>query len=72
MLQQRKRDAPTRPNLRGWLLPDALLALSLVTLTLVFTQQALQVTSRVERQRQHRLERARYHRDQRLERWLAS
>ncbi|GEO71167.1 hypothetical protein LZY01_03350 [Levilactobacillus zymae] len=48
------------------------MALSLVTLTLVFTQQALQVTSRVERQRQHRLERARYHRDQRLERWLAS
>ncbi|MGP4116810.1 hypothetical protein [Levilactobacillus zymae] len=72
MLQQRKRDAPTRPILRGWLLPDALLALSLVTLTLVFTQQALQVTVRVERQRQHRLERARYHRDQRLEKWLAS
>ncbi|GEO70695.1 hypothetical protein LAC03_26050 [Levilactobacillus acidifarinae] len=72
MLRFRKHGAPTRSNSRGWLLPDALIALSIVTLTLVFTQQALQVTSRVESQRQHRLERARHQRDRRLEKWLAA
>lgn len=47
----------------GWLLPDALLALSIVTLTVVMSQQALVMVHRVARHDAIRLERARAHRD---------
>lgn len=55
---------------QGWLLVDAVLALSLVSLTLILTQQALQVTQHVEQQRQARLHQARLKRDRRLEAML--
>ena len=60
-----------RSGVQGWLLIDAVLALSLVSLTLILTQQALQVTQHVEQQRQARLQQARLRRDQRLEVMLA-
>lgn len=60
-----------RSVVQGWLLIDAVLALSLVSLTLILTQQALQVTQHVGQQRQARLQQARLRRDQRLEAMLA-
>lgn len=56
----------------GWLLPDALLALSLVAVTLVGTQQALMVTRHVENQRQAALIQARKRRDRALIDWAES
>ncbi|MDT6980923.1 hypothetical protein [Levilactobacillus zymae] len=71
MLPFRKLDDQKSTERReGWLLADALIALSIVALTLLLTQQALLVTRRVELQRQLRLERARHRRDRRLEAWL--
>lgn len=67
----RTRNLHDRSVVQGWLLIDAVLALSLVSLTLILTQQALQVTQHVEQQRQARLQQARLRRDRRLEAMLA-
>lgn len=52
---------------RGWLLPDALVALSIVCLTLVMTEQALWMTHRVAVHDRVTLVRTRQERDV----WLA-
>ncbi|QMU07872.1 hypothetical protein H3M12_10585 [Levilactobacillus suantsaii] len=73
MLRPRRRVGHLKPKRRnrGWLLPDALLALSIVALTLVMSYQALQVTQHVERVREARLASARLAHDRALERELA-
>ncbi|KJW11982.1 hypothetical protein [Levilactobacillus spicheri] len=62
MFTKRRKD-----SVRGWLLPDALVALSIVCLTLVMTEQALWMTHRVAVRDRATLVRTRQERDV----WLA-
>lgn len=55
----------------GWLLPDALLALGIVALTVVLAQQALVVTQHGEQIRMAKLRQARAQYDQALLTWAA-
>jgi len=61
-----------RGDHNGWLLPDALLALGIVALTIGLAQQTLTVTQHGERVRTAQLRRAREQRDQALLAWAAS
>jgi len=54
----------------GWVLPDALLALTVVCLAVTLTTDFLETTHRLEQQRQVKLETARRHHDQALQNWL--
>ncbi|MGN1292895.1 MAG: hypothetical protein ACI4UI_09125 [Levilactobacillus brevis] len=54
---------------QGWLLPDALLALSIVALTVTTAQHVLLTTEHLARQRQEQLTQARYRHDQALLAW---
>lgn len=66
MLDKSRRNAPShtiRGNHRGWLLPDALLALSLVALTLLTTNQAVTQLERRAAAERVALQRARDQRD---------
>lgn len=56
----------------GWLLPDALLALGIVALTLVMAQQALVVTQRQEQIRTAKLRQVRARHDRALLTWAAT
>lgn len=55
---------------RGWVLPDALLALSIISMTVISAQDFLQTTHQLEQQRQVRLERIRQQHDRALAEWL--
>ncbi|MFC6259500.1 hypothetical protein [Levilactobacillus fujinensis] len=55
----------------GWTLPDALIALSIVALTVIMVQQVLMTTQEQTQRRTHALLVARQQHDQALERWLA-
>ncbi|MFC6290218.1 hypothetical protein [Levilactobacillus angrenensis] len=57
---------------QGWLLPDALLALSVVATSVVLAQGFLQTTHRLEQQRQVHLQRVRQQHDDALKRWLTA
>ncbi|WP_125547556.1 hypothetical protein [Levilactobacillus lindianensis] len=50
----------------GWLLPDALLALSIVALTVILAQQMILTTQRLERIRERELQLARVAHDRAL------
>ncbi|WP_125573449.1 hypothetical protein [Levilactobacillus huananensis] len=50
----------------GWLLPDALLALSIVALTVILAQQMVLTTQRLERVRERELRLARVAHDRAL------
>ncbi|WP_261810801.1 hypothetical protein [Levilactobacillus humaensis] len=50
----------------GWLLPDALLALSIVALTVILAQQVILTTQRLERVRERELRLARVAHDHAL------
>lgn len=56
----------------GWLLPDALLALGIVALTILLAQQVVMVTQRSEQVRLTRLRRVRAHHDRALLKWAAA
>lgn len=61
-----------RGDHNGWLLPDALLALGIVALTIGLAQQTLMVTQHGERVRTAQLQRAREQHDRALLAWAAS
>jgi len=54
----------------GWTLPDALIALSIVALTVIMVQQVLMTTQKQTLRQTHALLAARRQHDQTLERWL--
>ncbi|MCH4124382.1 MAG: hypothetical protein LKH74_11730 [Levilactobacillus sp.] len=56
---------------QGWVLPDALLAVSIVATSVMLAQSFLQTTHRLEHQRQVQLQRVRRQHDDALKRWLA-
>ncbi|WP_407887283.1 hypothetical protein [Levilactobacillus sp. N40-8-2] len=62
---------PRRGDHSGWLLPDALLALGIVALTIGLAQQTLTVTQYGERVRTAQLRQARERHDQALLTWAA-
>lgn len=61
-----------RERRRGWILPDALLAVSVVATSVVLAQGFLQTTHHLEQQRQVHLQRVRQQHDVALQRWLAA
>lgn len=64
---------PRRPAVRnGWLVPDALVALGIVTLTVLLAQQTLTVTQHNEQIRTARLRQVRARHDQALLKWAAN
>ena len=69
MWKQRRFVASHR---HGWLLPDALLALGIVALTLIMAQQALSVTQRQEQIRTAKLRQVRARHDRVLLTWAAA
>ena len=61
-----------RPGVRhGWLLPDALLALGIVALTILLAQQALVVTQHREQIQMAKLRQVRARHDHALLKWAA-
>jgi len=54
----------------GWTLPDALIALSIVALTVIMVQQVMMTGQQQSQRRTHALLVARRQHDQTLERWL--
>ncbi|MFD1550235.1 hypothetical protein [Levilactobacillus fuyuanensis] len=63
---------PRRGDHNGWLLPDALLALGIVALTIGLARQTLTVTQYGERVRTTQLQQARDRRDRALLDWAAN
>ncbi|MGQ4559154.1 hypothetical protein ACUIJQ_07710 [Levilactobacillus hammesii] len=64
---------PRRPAVRsGWLVPDALVALGIVALTILLAQQALMVTQHNEQIRTAKLRQVRARHDQALLKWAAT
>lgn len=61
-----------RDEHRGWVLPDALLALSIVSLTIISAQDFLRTTHHLEQQRQERLAQVRYQHDLALAAWVTA
>ncbi|WP_445089681.1 hypothetical protein [Levilactobacillus hammesii] len=56
----------------GWLVPDALVALGIVALTILLAQQALMVTQHNEQIRTAKLRQVRARHDQALLKWAAT
>lgn len=62
---------PRTTGHEGWVLPDALMALGIVCLTVILAQDYLQTTQHLAQQRQAQLAVARQRHDQALRRWVA-
>ncbi|AYM03485.1 hypothetical protein [Levilactobacillus yiduensis] len=61
-----------RERRRGWILPDALLAMSVVATSVMLAQGFLQTTHHLEQQRQVHLQQVRHQHDVALQHWLAA